>query len=44
MDSIEPASTIKPFLVAAALYSGKLNLKNMFDTNPGHKKIWQKKI
>ena len=43
MDSIEPASTIKPFLVAAALYSGKLNLKNMFDTNPGYKKFGRKK-
>lgn len=43
MDSIEPASTIKPFLIAAALHSGKLNLEDMFDTNPGYKKFGRKK-
>ena len=43
MDSIEPASTIKPFLIAAALHSGKLDLKDMFDTNPGYKKFGRKK-
>ena len=43
MDSIEPASTIKPFLIAAALHSGKLDLKDMFDTNPGYKKFGSKK-
>ncbi|MDA9180980.1 penicillin-binding protein 2 [Gammaproteobacteria bacterium] len=43
MDSIEPASTIKPFLVTAALHSGKLDLKDTFDTNPGYKKFGRKK-
>ena len=43
MDSIEPASTIKPFLITAALHSGKLDLKDMFDTNPGYKKFGRKK-
>ena len=43
MDSIEPASTIKPFLIAAALHSEKLDLKDMFDTNPGYKKFGRKK-
>ena len=43
MDSIEPASTIKPFLIAAALHSEKLDLKDMFDTNPGYKKFGSKK-
>ena len=42
MDSIEPASTIKPFLVAAALHSGELDLEDMFDTNPGYKKFGRK--
>ena len=43
IDSIEPASTIKPFLVAAALHSGKLDLKKMFDTNPGYRIYGSKK-
>ena len=43
MDSIEPASTIKPFLITAALHSGKLDLKDTFDTNPGYKKFGRKK-
>ena len=43
VDSIEPASTIKPFLVTAGLHSGKLNLEKMFDTNPGYRKFGTKK-
>ena len=43
MDTIEPASTIKPFLITAALHSGKLDLKDTFDTNPGYKKFGRKK-
>ena len=39
IDSIEPASTIKPFVLAAALHSKKVNLNDNFDTNPGYK-VW----
>ncbi|MAR77411.1 MAG: hypothetical protein CMD43_00530 [Gammaproteobacteria bacterium] len=42
IDSIEPASTIKPFVLAAALHSKKVNLNDNFDTNPGYK-IWGNK-
>ena len=37
-DSLEPGSTIKPFLVAAALDSGKVTPDNIFD---GHGGKWQ---
>ena len=39
IDPIEPASTIKPFLLTAALYSGSITLNQTFDTNPGYLKI-----
>lgn len=42
VDSIEPASTIKPFLVTAALHSGKLTLKDVIDTSPGYIKYKNK--
>ena len=42
IDSIEPASTIKPFVLAAALHSKKVNLNDNFDTNPGYK-VWGNK-
>ena len=42
VDSLEPASTIKPFLVAAALHSGKVNLGDIFDTSPGYIKFGKK--
>ncbi len=43
IDSLEPASTIKPFLLTAALHSEKVNLKNTFNTNPGWIKFGKKK-
>ncbi len=42
IDTLEPASTIKPFVLAAALYSKKVNLNDSFDTNPGYK-VWGNK-
>ncbi len=39
IDPIEPASTIKPFLLTAALHSGSITLNQTFDTNPGYLKI-----
>ena len=42
IDSLEPASTIKPFVLAAALHSEKVNLNDSFDTNPGYK-VWGNK-
>ena len=42
IDALEPASTIKPFVLAAALYSKKVNLNDSFDTNPGYK-VWGNK-
>ena len=42
IDSIEPASTIKPFVLAAALHSKKVNLNDNFDTNPGYR-VWGNK-
>ena len=39
IDPIEPASTIKPFLLTAALHSRSITLKQIFDTNPGYLKI-----
>jgi cell division protein FtsI (penicillin-binding protein 3) len=34
-DVFEPGSTVKPFTVAAALQSGKINTKSKIDTSPG---------
>ena len=42
IDSLEPASTIKPFVLTAALYSEKVNLSDKFNTNPGYKKMGRK--
>ena len=42
IDALEPASTIKPFLLAAALYSKKVNLNDLYDTTPGYKRIENK--
>ena len=39
IDSLEPASTIKPFLLAAALHSEKVNLSDNFDTSPGYRRF-----
>jgi len=42
IDTLEPASTIKPFLLAAALHSKKVNLNDIYDTSPGYKRIENK--
>jgi len=42
IDALEPASTIKPFLLAAALHSKKVNLNDIYDTTPGYKRIGNK--
>lgn len=34
-DVFEPGSTVKPFTVAAALQTGKFNVKSKIDTHPG---------
>ena len=39
IDSLEPASTIKPFLLAAALHSKKVKLKYEYNTGPGRREI-----
>ena len=39
IDSLEPASTIKPFLLSAALHSKKVKLKHKYNTEPGRRKI-----
>jgi cell division protein FtsI (penicillin-binding protein 3) len=39
IDSLEPASTIKPFLLAAALHSKKVKLEYKYNTEPGRRKI-----
>ncbi|MBU6379386.1 MAG: penicillin-binding protein 2 [Gammaproteobacteria bacterium] len=43
-DLVEPGSTIKPFVVAAALASGKFTPKSIIDTNPGMVKVGIKMI
>ena len=42
IDSIEPGSTIKPFLFAAAVDSGSIKLGETFDTSPGYIKFGKK--
>ena len=39
IDSLEPASTIKPFLLAAALHSKKVKLKYEYNTGSGRREI-----
>ena len=43
IDSIEPASTAKPFLIAAALYSKKIDLDDIINTSPGYLMYGSKK-
>jgi cell division protein FtsI (penicillin-binding protein 3) len=43
-DIFEPGSTMKPFIVATALASGKLRPDTMIDTNPGFVKVGVKVI
>lgn len=43
-DLVEPGSTIKPFVVAAALTSGKYNTASIIDTSPGLVKVGIKVI
>ncbi len=43
-DLVEPGSTIKPFVVAAALASGKFTPQSIIDTNPGMVKVGIKMI
>jgi len=43
-DLVEPGSTIKPFVVAAALASGKFKPDSIIDTNPGMVKVGIKMI
>ncbi|MFO0451437.1 MAG: peptidoglycan D,D-transpeptidase FtsI family protein [Pseudomonadota bacterium] len=43
-DIFEPGSTIKPFIVAAGLQSGKLRADSVIDTNPGFIKVGIKLI
>lgn len=41
-DIVEPGSSMKPFVVAAGLASGKFNDHSIIDTNPGYLKIGAK--
>lgn len=41
-DIIEPGSSIKPFVVAAGLASGRFDTRTIIDTNPGYIKIGAK--
>jgi cell division protein FtsI (penicillin-binding protein 3) len=41
-DIIEPGSSIKPFVVAAGLASGKFSTRSIIDTNPGYIKVGAK--
>jgi cell division protein FtsI (penicillin-binding protein 3) len=43
-DLVEPGSTIKPFIIAAALASGKFNKDSIVDTSPGMVKVGIKVI
>lgn len=44
VDTYEPGSTIKPFLVSAALDDGLVTPQTMIDTNPGWLQIGDKRI
>lgn len=44
MDLLEPGSTIKPFVVAAALTSGQYTRDSILDTSPGMIKVGNKLI
>jgi cell division protein FtsI (penicillin-binding protein 3) len=41
-DIVEPGSSIKPFVVAAGLASGRFNDHSVIDTNPGYIKVGAK--
>jgi cell division protein FtsI (penicillin-binding protein 3) len=41
-DIVEPGSSIKPFVVAAGLASGKFDARSVIDTNPGYVKVGAK--
>jgi cell division protein FtsI (penicillin-binding protein 3) len=41
-DIIEPGSSIKPFVVAAGLASGRFDARTIIDTNPGYIKVGAK--
>jgi cell division protein FtsI (penicillin-binding protein 3) len=41
-DIVEPGSSMKPFVVAAGLASGRFNDRSIIDTNPGYIKIGAK--
>ena len=41
-DIVEPGSSIKPFVVAAGLASGRFNDHSIIDTNPGYIKVGAK--
>ncbi len=41
-DIVEPGSSIKPFVVAAGLASGRFNDRSIIDTNPGYIKVGAK--
>jgi cell division protein FtsI (penicillin-binding protein 3) len=43
-DIIEPGSSIKPFVVAAALESGRFDASSVIDTSPGFVKVGSKLI
>jgi cell division protein FtsI (penicillin-binding protein 3) len=43
-DIFEPGSSIKPFIVAAALASGRFNKNSVIDTNPGFIRVGIKTI
>jgi len=41
-DIVEPGSSMKPFVVAAGLASGRFNERSIIDTNPGYIKVGAK--
>ena len=44
LDLIEPGSSMKPFIVATALSTGKYNKDSVVDTNPGYFQVGNKVI
>lgn len=44
LDLFEPGSSIKPFIVAAALQSGRIGPQTIIDTNPGSMQVGPKHI